>query len=735
MARIEKIKIAVGVFVVEIAQAKLSILCGCPADAVKHLKKRGIIDTVEKDGFKYETGPNAILLSEVLVQNGQFSNLTEFPVLQMLYFQGMILPNHPNNNGERPILIGLEDQVRAQMEYIYRGNYGLVSKEEMMEAGGISEETANLMMKIKLRFAFGKIIPSESLVDAKIIRGERIELKNEVFIERTGFNIYEISYKDEKVLVDLNLAPSENYEPPYKLSHFDLKREYFAVIHSGEGDGWDIDRPCMASIIMHQGKIYLVDAGPNIQTSLNYLGISINEIEGIFHSHAHDDHFSGLTTLARCDNKIKYFSTSVVKKSVAKKWCALMSIDEVNFENFFDVHELPFDKYTNVGGLEVMPVYSPHPVETNIFFFRSLWDGTFQTYGHFADQVSFDVLSKMVDDSNLDKFISTEDYNKIISNYLTPVKLKKLDIGGGLIHGNAEDFVTDTSKKIILAHTSQPLNNRQKEIGSGASFGQLDVLISANRDYLSEYAEKYLKYFFPGTADYEMNILMNCPIVHYPAGITLIKKGVKPEHVYLLLTGSIDLLESKTKMQNILSAGSLIGFYSGYAGTSLKETYRAASNISVLQIPVGIYREFIMRNNLFEELKRLEQDILFLENTWLFGEISTSSLLMRIAHSLKKVTYKKNEVIVLQPGTDLHLIQKGEVEIWSEGRKVESLSTGGFFSVENLFFGDKMKLDVHIRKDATFYTISSEKVIDIPIVYWKLLETFERRYRSFTQLV
>ncbi|MBT6878036.1 MAG: cyclic nucleotide-binding protein, partial [Gammaproteobacteria bacterium] len=135
MRKIKMIEVAPGISWIEVPEVDLRILCGCPADSVKHLMKRGLIVFTERDGVKYELGPNAILLSDVLLQNGEFSSMAEFPVLQMLYRQGMILPGHPNNNGQKPLLIGSKDQVHAQMEYIYRGNYGLVSKEEMLAAG------------------------------------------------------------------------------------------------------------------------------------------------------------------------------------------------------------------------------------------------------------------------------------------------------------------------------------------------------------------------------------------------------------------------------------------------------------------------------------------------------------------------------------------------------------------------------------------------------------------------
>ena len=109
---IESIFVSPGVHWVSFPEANLNVLCGCPADSVKHLMKKGLIRSIEKDGMTYESGPNAILLTDLKLQNGHFANLADFPILQMLYRQGMLLPNHPNNTGVKPILIGREDLVR-----------------------------------------------------------------------------------------------------------------------------------------------------------------------------------------------------------------------------------------------------------------------------------------------------------------------------------------------------------------------------------------------------------------------------------------------------------------------------------------------------------------------------------------------------------------------------------------------------------------------------------------------
>jgi hemerythrin len=727
------LRITTGVFWVEIEEANLRILCGCPADAVKHMKKRGYIEEMEKNGIACESGPNAVLLSDVLIQNGMFANLTEFPVLQMLYLQGMILPNHPNNNGTKPMLIGSEETVNSQMEYIFRGNYGLISKEEIMETG-ISEEQAEEMMRIKLFFAFGKISTPQNLLDRRIIYDDQVELRNGVFIRRLKLNVYEISYKDEKTVINLNLAPHEKYEAPFQLGYQFIKREYFAVIHSGEGDGWDIHRPCMSSIIIFQGKIYLIDAGPNILTTLNYLGISVNEIEGLFHTHVHDDHFAGLTTLIRTDRKLKYYTTPLVRASVTKKLCALMSIKENNFANFFDVYDIPFDEWSNVDGLQVMPVYSPHPVETNCFIFKAEWGNDDKTYIHWADITAFDILDKMTipNKATNQSAITTERCEEIKALYLQPAHLKKIDVGGGMIHGNAIDFKNDLSHKIVLAHTNKPLTMQQREIGSSAAFGMVDVLIPANHyyNYILEAAFNYLCFYFPNAPLYDIHYLLNHPIKSVNVGSILFKKGNKSDSVYLLLTGAVEYTDSQKGMQHTFYAGSLIGFYAGYLGMNAMETYWAASNLQVLQLPVDAYNEFVIRNNLYSELKKLEDYILFLQETWLFGEVVSFPILTKLARLMQKVWLESNTTLYTYQVTNLNIIIKGEIEIWFGNKLVEKLGEGDFFGGEFNLFGEYGNFEIRIISDTNLYSIDAQELTEIPIVFWKLLETYEKRLRK-----
>jgi len=725
MTKLKKIKVTEGIYWVEVPEVNLYVLCGCPADSIKHLMKMGLILTTEVKNVCFETGPNAILLSDVFIQNGCFSNLAEFPVLQMLYRQGMILPNHPNNNGEKPMLIGSEGQVNAQMEYIYRGNYGLISEDEIQNAG-ISSNLAKDMMRLKLKFSFGQIKKTDQLLDTRIIANETVEIKNNVFIKRIKLNVFEFSYNDEKITVDLNIKTGISYHSPYPLGFYNIKREYFGVIHSGEGDGWDINRPTMSSILMFQGKIYLIDAGPNMLFTLNALGIGINEIEGIFHTHSHDDHFCGIPILMQSDHKIKYYSTSLVRESVMKKVSALISIDEDKCYSYFEVYDLEFDIYNNINGLEVMPIFSPHPVETNIFIFRAAYEGGFRTYAHFADIVSLDVLEKMIVEDKNKIGISKSFFEKTKNNYLIPSDIKKLDIGGGLIHGNAIDFKNDLSGKLILSHTAFELTDEQKEIGSGSPFGMVDILIPGMQDYAFRSAYEFLNHYFIDTPIHSLNILLNNPVLTFNPQTILIKAGELTKYIYLILHGNVEMIQSDKQINSILSAGSFLGEISSLVGEKTVQTYRATSFVQALRLPVNLFIDFIKQNGLYSEIKRLQDNRQYLKNTWLFGESISYTKQIEIARNMTLKSFDSNLIVDIEEKGIL-LIKNGKVRRTIGDNAFETLSKGNFFGEESILFGTSELFSIKTIEKSEIYFINASIIDKIPVIRWKLFEIYEKR--------
>ncbi len=729
MSHIKKSKLANGIFWLEFPEADLRILCGCPADSVKHMMRRGVIMANEASPVFHESGPNAILLSDLTVQKGSFANLGEFPVLQMLYRQGMILPNHPGNTGEKPLLLGHPDQLSAQIQYIHRGNYGLVSEEEMINAGA-SPDQARDLMRLKLKFAFGKIANSEELLDSHIIESEFSHVRNGVQVKRIETNVFEFSYKDETVTIDLNLAHNEQYAPSYNLGRYQVGREYFSIIHSGEGDGWDTERPSMASIICFQGLIYLIDVGPNIETTLHALGIDISEIEGIFMTHCHDDHFSGLPSLIRSDHRIKFYSTPLVRHATVKKLCALMALDESRFETFFKVHDLQDDIWNNINGLEVKPVISPHPLETTVLFFRTQWDGGYKTYAHLADIASFDVMDAMVTDDTSRPGMSRAFCERVKEAYMEEVDIKKVDNGGGLIHGMAKDFTHDTSKKIILAHTARPLREEEKQIGSGAPFGTEDVLIPSNHDYLFARAHSFMQSFFPDLPQDQFRLLLNHEVVKFNPEEIILRSGDKIDYTYFLLTGAAEMLDTKTSTTHRMSSGCFIGDIQGLCDVTSSETYRAISFVKALKLPMGMYKEFVKRNDSFQTISQLAEKRELLQRSWLFGGSISDGRKNAIAASMHitKLTdiLKEYETISDYIG----LIKEGSVTLKLGDSPIMTLGPGDSLFEDHAVFGMKSIFNMDFSEHAAIAMIPIVTLKEVPVVQWKLLENVARQMRA-----
>ncbi len=726
MDKIKKIPVSAGIYWVEIADADFRMLCGAPADAVKHLMLRGLIVPDKIDNVSCETGPNAILLSDVPVQNGSFSNLAEFPVLQMLYRQGMMLPGHPNNTGRKPMLIGHRDQVEAQLEYIYRGNYGLVSKQEI-EQTGITPELADLMMRVKLRFAFGNIRRSGDFIQAVPVAACPVNLPGGVRLSRTGSNQFKISFEDEIVEVDLNLGPGENYRSPYPLNYHNIERGYFDIIHSGDGDGWDVRRPSMASAMIFQGSVYLIDAGPNIDATLRALGIGINEIEGLFHTHSHDDHFAGITTLIRAGKRIKYYATPPVRSAVAKKVSALLAIDEDSFGDFFAVQDLSLGEWNRVGGLEVRPLYSPHPVENNIFLFRTLGQKGEVSYAHYADIASFSILEGMIVEDGRGDGITRSEFESIKADYHIPASVKNIDAGGGMIHGDPEDFRGDRSTMIILSHRAGEFSETEREIGSSAPFGTTHSLVTSYQNFHSRSAFLALGRYFPTVKPDDLRPLANNQLVTINPQEIIIKKGQAIEFLYLIVTGTVEVLNSMKGKCITFSAGAMIGDNALVKGEPSSKTYRTSSFVRALKIDAAQFVAFVAANGLTAELAEFQNMQVFLEEFSLLNEGLPQVVFSELSRFSESYRFGAGEMLDSLPDNKVFLVSSGRLELMFGGQMIEKIEFGGFFGEESVVTGQDNDVCLKAVENTEIYGLPAEIIGNVPIIRWKLLESLEHR--------
>ncbi|MGA2226461.1 MAG: hypothetical protein ABSH41_18655 [Syntrophobacteraceae bacterium] len=111
------------------------------------------------------------------------------------------------------------------------------------------------------------------------------------------------------------------------------------AIPSGDGDGLDPTCLALSSIIMFQDRIYLVDAPLNILNTLSALGIGVAKLRGYFIL-IHTTTILPSLQVSSDQNRIKYFSTSIVRSAFAKKFATLTLKDEVVFSDYFEIRDL-----------------------------------------------------------------------------------------------------------------------------------------------------------------------------------------------------------------------------------------------------------------------------------------------------------------------------------------------------------------------------------------------------------
>lgn len=469
----KSIELFPGCYWVSIPDVDLRMLCGAPPDVMKLLAANQLIEAYEIDDFYTEEGPNVILLYEDDCIKGMAANLSEFPILQMFYMQGLGVEQHPNFKKERPLLIGTHDILKKQLDYIEAGNNGL-NYVEMSKTGSLPD-VVDIWFHMKAQFA--GTVDMMALVDKQEIADQdKIEIKPEVFLERIEKNLYRISYKNETKEINLGLAEQEVFRPCYKPRKRTLPKARFMVVNTGTGNGWNAKEPCFGSLIVHQEKNYLVDFETFTLQNIKHLNLEAGQLEGIFMTHCHDDHMGGLPNLFYSKQKMKLFCTQLIYNSLMVKVSALTGCSEAEFRANFPHHLLEYDVWNDIDGLEVAPYHSAHPVETSIFVFRVLESpGEYKTYSHLGDIAPFHVVQKFHAQSAKQK--NREFYTKMLEKYMEPADLKKIDIGGGMIHGLASDFAGDTSKKIILGHYHRRLTARELKIGVSQTFGDFDILI------------------------------------------------------------------------------------------------------------------------------------------------------------------------------------------------------------------------------------------------------------------
>ena len=223
-------------------------------------------------------------------------------------------------------------------------------------------------------------------------------------------------------------------------------------------------------------------------------------------------------------------------------------------------------------------------------------------------------------------------------------------------------------------------------------------------------------------------MLLNCKRELVSPGTVLLKDQEIPDHACLVLTGVAEFLSTVEKTSYQLSSGTLIGDLAVLFGLKSTGIYRSLSHIETLRIPKILFKEFVHRNELTEQLKKTHEITEFLQQTWLFGESISSPVQSQIAQNMTLNNYSKGEKIVYD---GLMLVKEGKVELsgLQSGRPSNKhvISKGDFWGGENMITSKTSKILAKAVTRAKVYSITNTEILkQIPIIRWKLFEQSQK---------
>jgi hemerythrin len=130
-------------------------------------------------------------------------------------------------------------------------------------------------------------------------------------------------------------------------------------------------------------------------------------------------------------------------------------------------------------------------------------------------------------------------------------------------------------------------------------------------------------------------------------------------------------------------------------------------------------------------------------------------LQIRIAQAMQRRHLKEDDILAPHGKAEILILAEGLLSVFLGARPIENLKPGGFFGEETVMRGAR-ELPPGLRKrferrssqrpggaaavhlfearallESTLYAVPAEAIEDMPVVQWKLMETYERRLKGF----
>jgi len=757
MAIMEITRICAACYLLRVPGANITWVFNAWPDLAKFLIQQGLAI----DGIVY---PDLRMQSD----QGISCNLVEFPLLHALFNQGMYFRQ------ERPCLVGTRRQLELAAESFRRGLYGFYDASEMEDCDLTPEMAASLMREIE-GLSLKGIQPIDEIVElVELSPLERVPTPDTATdyrglrIWKEGINLFGVEYAGERQLIDCNLLPGEEYEPPLHIDVKSVPYKLFQIIDTGEEDGFS-PKSCMHTVIQWRERVICLDLPMNVPYLLDKVSISRTEIDAVIFTHNHDDHIGEFSMLLQMDKKVTIICPRIIWKSILLKAAAMFDMSVEELGEYFDYIPIRYGEEFDYCGLKITAQPSIHSVPCAIYHIRGVVDREWKVYGHMSDILNFERCQSLVENG----FLSAERFQAYRDFVLKPVHVKKVDVGARAgteaisVHGSWKNFVDDKTEHIVLAHARpESLDEHATvRVGQFAVAGSArNMSARAEHTYGDKYRERALRYL----ADYlfalvddgiaagvverkqvlsYVRMLADNEILLIQPRTPFLKTGSQSSFVDMVIGGKGSVWTEKDGSLGRVAhvnAGELIGEMGVLKQIPRTATIRADTYMHVLRIPGFMFREVATELGVFtdrppegrmesvlEKIWRLREIV---QGSWLFGAEVPVYLQNKIAQKAAELPISVGDAVFEDGNSD------GDLYIANSGGDV-CMTVGGeavpaelchppVFGEGSFLNGDPEAYRVESTGDRPLLKLARHKfewILDVPIFRLRLRELHARR--------
>ncbi|MCZ6675941.1 MAG: cyclic nucleotide-binding domain-containing protein [Candidatus Poribacteria bacterium] len=754
------------------SSSNIEVIEICPASFLFKVPKAGVSwilnpwPDISKFLIQQGLSFNGIFCSDLHMQKGVSCNLIEFPLLHMMFNQGMIFRR------ERPCLVGTLHQLHLASEGFRRGLYGFYDVSEL-EGCDLSEGEMHALMREIKGFALGeRIKEADELLDlvplvplgehptpdqATNYRGLRIWKK--------GINVFGFEWQGEQVTIDCNLREGEEYTPPLKIDVKNIPYTLYQIIDTGEEDGFS-QKSCMHTVIQWRDKIICIDLPMNVSYLLDKISVSRTEIDAVIFTHNHDDHIGELSMLLQMDKKVTVICPRIVWKSIVLKAATVFGMSADEFAGYFDYRPIRYGRENEIDyfGLRIEAHPSIHSVPCAIYRMRGIVNREWKVYSHLSDILNFHRCRTLIQSGHLSQK-RFDDYREFL---LEPATVKKIDVGTGFgnedfsVHGSWKDFLADPSEHIVLAHIQREQLDETATVAVGqvaVAGSSRDISERLSHTYQDKYRERALKYL----ADYlftllednikkglieesqiraYLGILADNEIRLIQPNTPFLKMGEQSTFVDMVISGVgsvwIRKGEDLVRIANV-NAGDLIGDMGVLQEIPRTASIRADTYMNVLRIPGPLFREAAILLKIFVPgaegvLQKIWRHRDIVQGSRIFGHEVPVYRQNKIAQHAVEVGLKPGECIRFRGSHEGALFLGSAPESFrilvGDRELPQDRFTPPVFGERAFLIGEPDPYHAMAREKATLLKLDREKfnwIHEVPIFKLRLRELVERR--------